>query len=269
MKEIQVQELKQIQQKLLKELHNYCDKHNLCYYLTYGTLIGAIRHKGYIPWDDDVDVFLPRNDYTYLLNHFNADVDNGVSVVSNELNTDYYLPFAKIIDTNTIMIEEVNSSFKLGVYIDVFPLDNLSDNYNEAKAIIRKAFRYNKLLMLKNISVNPNRKWYKNVVLCLGRLSSSLLSRKWIIRKINEQGCNRNEQFTKYIGVLTGISYGDESRVFESKWFEERILSPFENNSYFIPQGYDRFLRHLYGDYMTPPPKEQQESHHVFHAWHK
>lgn len=269
MKEITVHELKQIQLRLLKELHDYCEKHDLHYYLTYGTLIGAIRHKGYIPWDDDIDVFMPRRDYNYLLNHFNQDVNDVMSIVSYELNTDYYLPFAKIIDNTTVMIEDVNSSFKLGVYIDVFPLDNLSDNYNDAKSIMKKAFRYNELLMLKNITVNPKRKWYKNAVLLFGRLSCGLLSRKWIISKINEQGDNQRDVFTKYVGVVTGISYGDESRVFEAKWFEERMVVPFENDKYYIPKGYDSFLRQLYGDYMVLPPKEMQESHHVFRAWYK
>lgn len=120
-KTIDIKELKKIQLGLLNALDDYCVQNDLTYYLAYGTLIGAIRHKGYIPWDDDIDVMMPREDYNKFIANFNNDKHaSNVKAISHEIDTDYYLSFAKLINKSTVMQEEVNSDYQIGVYIDVF-----------------------------------------------------------------------------------------------------------------------------------------------------
>ena len=268
---IDLSELKKIQINLLDVFHEYCVEHNLRYFITYGTLIGTIRHKGYIPWDDDIDVMMPRNDYEVLINNFNKDSKTkDIRVISHKNDTEYYLSFAKLVNTATVMKEEVNSSYQIGVYIDIFPLDNIGDDYKSATKLMRRAFRYNEIMALKNLTIRSGRSWYKNAILRAGRIVSGSISRQALIEKINSFGIKKDDaSFTKYVGTVTGISAGDESRVFEAKWFSTTVKGTFEGKEYYIPSGYDAFLRKLYGDYMQLPPKEQQVSHHVFEAWYK
>lgn len=267
---IDIEELKKIQLDLLDEFDDYCVRNGLTYYLAYGTLIGAVRHKGYIPWDDDIDVIMPRTDYEKLIEVFNKGGHaSNIKVVSHEIDPKYYLPFAKLINTSTEMQEEVNSDYKVGVYLDIFPLDNLADDYETAKKRMRKAFRYNELLLLKNLTFSKGRAWYKNAILKVGRFVSSFWSRDRLINILNNFGiCKENSSSTNYVGVVTGIEVGDESQVFESQWFRETIKVEFEGREFIAPAGYDAFLRKVYGDYMQFPPVEEQITHHVFNAWY-
>lgn len=268
---ISTTELKRIQLDLLDVLDNYCANHELNYYLTYGTLIGAIRHKGYIPWDDDIDVMMPRQDYEKLLADFNRMTEKPhIRVISHEIDSDYYLPFAKLISTETVMQEEVNSKYEIGVYIDIFPLDNLSNSYESARKMVKKVYFYNELMLFKNLTYNKNRAWYKNIALGIGRILSVFWSRDKLIRQINNFGINRKDNnFTTYVGTVTGITEGDERAIFKSEWFKDSSVVEFEGHFYNAPIGYDEFLRNIYGNYMELPPVESQVSHHAFTAWYK
>ena len=269
-KEIDTGELKKIQLELLDMLDEYCKANGLTYYLTYGTLIGAIRHKGYIPWDDDIDVMMPRADYEkFIAGYNNKNRTSRIKAVSHEIDPGYYLAFAKLINTSTVMQEDVNSDYQIGVYIDIFPLDNLGDDYERAKKSMRKAFRYNELMLAKNLTFSKERAWYKNAVIGAGRLVSLLWSRSKLIKILNSFGIRKEDGgFTEYVGVVTGISAGDESRVFKSEWFKDTIQVEFEEKEFYAPAGYDSFLRKVYGDYLELPPIEKQVAHHAFKAWY-
>lgn len=269
MKLIQIDELKRIQLNLLNALADYCDDNNLTYYLAYGTLIGAIRHKGYIPWDDDIDVMMPRADYDLLIKHFNEDNQYPNSaVLAYQNNKDYYLSFAKLVSTNTVMKEDTISDYEIGVNIDIFPLDDLGDDYNTAKKIMHKAYKYNQIMMLKNLTFNKERKFYKNMVIAVGRIATAPITRGYLINKLNSLHLG-NEANGKYKGMLTGLYSKNECRVLEAEWFAETADASFEGKEYKIPAGYDELLHAQYGDYMTPPPADQQVTHHAFKAWYK
>ena len=269
-KTIDIKELKIIQQKLLDEFSEYCDKNGLTYYLAYGTLIGAVRHKGYIPWDDDIDVLMPRPDYERFIENYNDASKTSTRVVSHKTNPRYYLSFAKLINTDTVMQEEVNSDYHIGVNIDIFPLDNLADDYETAKKLIKKAFMYNEIMLLKNLTFSKERKWYKNAVIGAGRVLSTFWSRNKLIDRLNNLGIRKeNKAFTKYVGLITGLDACDDRELFEAEWFKETVKIEFEGHLYSAPAGYDAVLRRTYGDYMKLPPAEEQVAHHVFRAWYK
>ena len=124
-KELSVEEVKERELELLKTLHEFCDKNGLRYYLAYGSLIGAIRHKGFIPWDDDIDVLMPYEDYCKLIQLFNGNSGSQYQLISREINKEYYLPYGKLVDTGTVMKEELNVSLEIGIYLDIFPFYNL------------------------------------------------------------------------------------------------------------------------------------------------
>lgn len=270
-KTIELNELKKIEIDLLTKLDKYCSEHGLRYYITYGTLIGAVRHRGFIPWDDDIDVIMPRKDYEQLIQSFNYDnVDSSVKVISHKLDAGYCLPIAKLIETRTVLKEKTDTDVEIGVYIDIFPLENLSDDYEEAKKRMKKGFIFNEKIILKTVSISPTRSKRKNLILWIGKLVLKGQSISDIVNRL-DQYCKETESdgFTKYVGVICGISAGDSSRVFKREWFDTTVSMPFEGRDYPAPSGYDPMLRQLYGDYMSLPPADKQISHHVFEAWYK
>ena len=270
-REIDINELKKIEIGLLNELDSYCSAHGLQYFITYGTLIGAARHKGFIPWDDDIDVIMPRKDYEQLIASYNTDNPRGTArILSHKLDSKYYLPIAKLIDTRTVLKEITDIDAEIGVYIDIFPLENLSDNYQDSLKRMRKGFSFNKKLIIKTVSISLDRSRIKNLILRLGKLALKWCSISEIVNRMDEY-CKETERSdnTKYVGVICGISAGDASRVFKREWFDSTIELPFEGQNYPAPIGYDALLRQLYGDYMQLPPRNQQISHHAFEAWYK
>ena len=268
---LNIDDLKRIENELLIVMDSYCREHNLRYYLTYGTLIGAVRHQGFIPWDDDIDVIMPRADYNNLIKNFNKECQQSdVSLLSHTIDPKYYLPIAKLVNTKTVLKENVDADYEMGVYLDIFPLENLPDDLTKARQILKTAFRYDQMLTLKTLKWRKGRSFLKNIELVI---SKALLSRKRIgdlLDKLDEFCCRTSESSpTEYVGVLAGISKGDDSRIFKREWFEETVPVQFEGNTYPAPIGYDPLLRQLYGDYMCLPPAEERVTHHVFTAWEK
>ena len=270
-REINIEELKQIQLELLETLANYCDDHGLTYYLAYGTLLGAVRHKGYIPWDDDIDIMMPRGDYETLIAEFNKSIQrSSISVVSFEIDSEYYLSFAKLINTSTVIEETVNSDYSIGVYVDIFPLDKLGNDYGKAEKIVKRACLYNGILTIKNLTFRKGIAWYKNAILAAGRLIALPISRGKLIRMINKLGRNFDDNSQSiYLGDLTQVQPGSFCIVLESEWFSETGKAMFEGRGYNVPTGYDALLKKQYGDYMQLPPDSERVTHHEFRAWYK
>ena len=150
MKEIGIEELKSLQVDILKKIHSFCEEKNLRYFIAYGSLIGAIRHKGYIPWDDDIDIVMPRKDYDLFINSFNGNVDN-LHVLCPENTPSYYTPYANVCDKRTILDEFHLTHFGIdvGVKIDVFPLDNVPEDSCQYKHLIDKMRRLNSIILTK------------------------------------------------------------------------------------------------------------------------
>lgn len=264
-KELSLEEKKKILVSILSKVHNFCDENNLKYFLTGGTLIGAVRHKGFIPWDDDIDIYMPRNDYEEFLYKFNKESER-YQLIS--LKTDgYYLPFGKVIDTRTILIENVDSDYKMGIYLDIFPLDNLSSNYNAALSLYKEVSFYRRLLAIKNATSDSKRKPYMNFLLKVGKVVIMPVSRKWILSKIDMISQKyREDTSSQYIGAICAAFYG-EKEILKSEWFTERCLLEFEGGKFWAPKDYDAFLTQLYGDYMQLPPEEKRVTHHDNKAW--
>ena len=268
-KTIELNELKKIEIDLLTKLDKYCSEHGLRYYITYGTLIGAVRHRGFIPWDDDIDVIMPRKDYEQLIQSFNYDnVDSSVKVISHKLDAGYCLPIAKLIETRTVLKEKTDTDVEIGVYIDIFPLENLSDDYEEAKKRMKKGFIFNEKIILKTVSISPTRSKRKNLILWIGKLVLKGQSISDIVNRL-DQYCKETESdgFTKYVGVICGISAGDSSRVFKREWFDNPIYAPFETVQLKVPGKLHEFLTERFGDYMKPPSPDRIKYEQHAESW--
>ena len=149
MKEISsIDELKVIELDIMKKIHRFCVDNNIIYYLCYGTLIGAIRHKGFIPWDDDIDILMPRPDYERFLKLFpRVQKQLGLEVVNHKTKTYFGRPMSKVIDKRTDLFEpEFKGDDHIGVFVDVWPLDGAANSKKERNKTIDKCYFWRSIL---------------------------------------------------------------------------------------------------------------------------
>ena len=266
MREIGVDEAKKMLVGVLDEFHDFCEKHSLKYVLAAGTLLGAIRHNGFIPWDDDIDVYMPRPDYEKLLKLYPADGEN--DLYEYNLNDKYMYPFAKIGKKGTLCVEKGGySGVDVGIYIDIFPIDGLGNDLAEAKKTIRKVKRY--VNMELSLLVEQWRKdvsFVKNFAIwVLHVLTKFYGGHKKVLMKMNKVLARKSYNESKYVGQI--VEMPRLSKITERTVYESRQLHVFEKGSYYIPSDYDVILRNLYGDYMKLPPEEKRVYAHGYKAY--
>lgn len=253
-----IHELRQIQLGILDEMHRFCEKHGLRYFLSSGSLIGAVRHKGYIPWDDDIDVSMPRKDYEVFLSVYKDETSN-YRVLCPQNNRHYYYTFAKMVDRRTRMIEAETDGYEIGVYIDVFPIDYVPDDLKERMKVFRQKRLLYKIRRCKISNNNPLNsriayyvyKYFPLSVSQLDHLIKSLI----VSKKTTNTVCNMSEA-----GPDVGGCYPLEC-IFSSVDIE------FEGKNYKTMVGYKDYLKKSYGDYMTLPPVNQRLTHKFEAFW--
>lgn len=260
-------ELKQIQFDVLKQVHKFCKENGIRYYLAYGTLLGAVRHKGYIPWDDDIDIVMPREDYMQFIETFQSE---RYKIYSPENNAKCVFTFAKIFDNNTVLKEQTNLPIDvtLGINIDLFPLEKIS-NKTEANDICKKIQRYFKLYVLKKIFLYSDMEVYKKIILYVCQNVLQCITFQKLVNKICAVA-QKDTMLTEYeyIGQLVFPVYGSKG-ILPKDIFSKTIKLEFEGEKFDAPVGYDAYLKAYYGDYMQLPPIEKRVTHHEFKAWWK
>lgn len=261
-KYIDTKELKEIQLYILDKINEFCKNNNIKYYLGYGTLLGAIRHKGYIPWDDDIDICLKRKDYDFLIRNFS---DDRVKIIYSEKCEDFYLTFAKAVDTLTVLKEDVDTNYNIGVFVDIFPLDEIPNS--KLKKVYLKSEIYLKMLTLKNLS-RKKRTTIKNIILNVGKFLLYPVTKKYLINKIDR---NAKKYINSNSEIISNLAYPiyHKKDIWRKEDFDEVITVTFEDREYLAPKGYDNILKSLYGKYMELPPVEKRVTHHDFIAYWK
>ena len=266
MKAITVSDQKKILIEILDEIDTFCRSNHIRYYLLGGTLIGAVRHKGFIPWDDDIDICMLREDYERFLSCYN-DRNGRYKLISQRTESRYHLPMAKVFDTRTKLEESVSNGCPIGIYVDIFPIDNCPGNYEESCKFVKKIGVYRNILSLKNIKASRGRAFYKNLVLILGKVICCAIPRKLIIRKIDSiAGKYRNIESIEYVGELVLNPYGIQE-IYKKEWFDDVSELEFEGKKYYAPCGYDNVLKTCFGNYMVLPPEEDRITHHNNQVW--
>lgn len=260
-REIGLEELKGIQLGILNDVAMFCEKNDINYFLTYGTLIGAVRHKGYIPWDDDIDIAMPRPDYIKFLETYN-NKKSYYRMTCFELNDRYSLPFGKVTDTRTIMIESMyKANHNYGVYIDVFPIDGVKDEKS-----VKKAQRLRRELNAKQAVLGRGRGFWGDIKIIIGKLLLLHKSVSSILSKISRICMTYKYEECDKVAYIPSL-YTSSKIIIDKKLISANDFGEFEGKKYRIPIGYDAFLRQIYGDYMIFPPKDRQVSHHAFKAY--
>ena len=267
MRLIKSEEIKPLLLDILLHIDSFCKKHGIRYYLSGGTALGAVRHHGFIPWDDDIDIMMFRDDYERFLTLYKDSDQGEYTLHSFGDNKRYLFPYAKIDNSQTLLIEDLNQPSPFGINIDIFPIDNLPDSIERQKHIYHKAGFLKAVLSLKQIKINKSRKPAKNILLACGRFLLLPFSTYSIVKSLATLHRSFPCPESSYCGVVVW-GYG-MSEVNEKKVFSGVLLTSFEGHQFPIPVGYDTYLHSLYGNYMELPPLEKRKTHHSSVAYWK
>ncbi len=267
MKLIDENNLKRIELDLLKEIRDICVAQNINYSLCGGTLLGAVRHKGFIPWDDDIDIFMVRKDYDKFID-FCINNETPFKLICNKVNQKYGYLFAKVYSEQTVIREEdtYTNDFNIGVFVDIFPIDFLGDTFDKAKKHLHKTRFKRELLVAcnwKNFFRSKTRAWYHEPIRYIFYILSRFFSSTNIINSIEKKYLKNK---TAYSGCICG-SYRNKE-ILPSYIFEKYITIDFEGEPFSCIENYDAYLSSIYGDYMQLPPEEKRISHHMFTAFY-
>lgn len=269
MKEIGLEELKKLQLDILQKVHQFCCANNIRYSLAAGTLLGAIRHKGYIPWDDDIDIMMPRPDYERFVKSFNGYTDN-LYVISPEINWGFYAPYANVCDSRTIVEEGVNGhrGIEMGIKIDVFPIDGLPVDEGEFLEKQNRIIKINNILWSKRCILHkfPLKCYQGIIMLAIKRLSCSFRSYNSYQKELHSIATAIKFGQTPYANAWV---FSVVKERLDVGYFIDYRDAQFEGRSFNVISEYDRYLRCIYGDYMQLPPKEKRHAHHGFTAFWK
>lgn len=263
-------EMKALEFELLSFLAGLCEEHQLRYYLGYGTLLGAVRHGGFIPWDDDIDVLMPRRDYLRLIEIMEQKDFENIKILSLQNEADYIYPFAKLIDARTVLYEGFNQldNVPLGVYIDIFPLEGMTDNRFAACLFFArlKLLRRILALSLQKFPVSGRNRFMRMLKLPLVLLLK-LPGHQRIVGRIDRLAGKRDFDRSDFVGCAVWSAHTSE-RMPRSCFAGERQLA-FEGSLFPVPADYDRYLTQIYGNYMQFPPEAERVSKHRMEAFWK
>lgn len=248
--------------EVMKALHEYCSKHGLKYVLGYGTLLGAIRHKGFIPWDNDMDILMPRRDMEKLVElNKKEPIGNNIRLFHYTTDKNYHYPIVRACNMRTIvqptyLREQIDD---MGVWVDVFPMDGIS----KPKLIFQKPLRNFYLKMMNATIYVPE-----------SESGSKEKLRKFILKYMP----NRNHKYERHLSSVCAWSNYDkaktvcviceeeppfEKQLMDREDVENPVLVPYEDAEFYIPRNADKYLSLQYGDYMQLPPEEDRMTHSI------
>lgn len=255
--------MNQLQSKLLEMLTwltNYLETNQLTYYVSAGTMLGAVRHQGFIPWDDDVDIVMPRDDYEKFIKLLEKPVDHYIVESVYTPAKDYIYNYAKFYDMNTSLTDIGKILVNRGVYIDVFPLDGIGDTMEECLKNYKKIDFLHGLLSMKNCKVRKGRKTWKNILAVCGNFLP--VNRKKLAQRLDRLCAERSVNDYRYIGFLTGVYRTRE--IMKKEIYGTPTIYRFEGVNVYGPEKYDEYLTQLYRDWRKLPPPEKRISTHNF-----
>lgn len=260
MKEMTLQEVQKVSLDILKDVHDFCESHNIKYSLAYGTLLGAVRHKGFIPWDDDVDIIIPRPDYERFCREYYSSHGYKLYCPEDPAN---YMVFARVCDNEHTLVKTNHpwASEQTGVWIDIFPFEGLPSDEGDFLNLVKRIrgvakivyrLRFGKFLKLSETN------GVKDFFYCLIK---KILYSRYDIRSLMDEHIrlmsSRNYNEADYCGQLCVMDYPEKEHNPKAD-FERFVKVPFADSEFYVMNGYDNVLRRYYGNYMELPPEDKR-----------
>ena len=250
-----------VQLEILKEVKRVCDKHNIHYFLTAGTLLGAVRHDGFIPWDDDLDIAMLADQYSLFCEIAPKELNPQFYFQNWDNDPTYPFEYGKVRKKNTLYVENKSDiKNKPGIYIDIIVYAGAPKRKQDRDRVYKKMLNYRRMLLctchyrpwMENDSMNL----IKRVGYIYYEIMAKVLGRREIISRIKKLRATSN---TDYLFPMI------ESKVYTTlmkSWYQESVYHTFEDDIFPIPCGYEHYLSAVYGDYMKLPPIEQRWNRH-------
>lgn len=254
-------QIQEISYQILIDFDNFCKKHNLTYYMTYGTLLGAVRHQDFIPWDDDIDVSMPREDYDRLLYSLYSDLPEHLILQHYKNTESYYLNFAKIFNKNTTVVEKSGQyNYRIGgVYIDIFPIDGVGNSYIKAVRKRKRLIGFLKFISISALKLDDKKRpFWKNILIKV----SKQFNYKKLQNKLEKKVKKYNYRDSSYVAMCIGQYRLGEIMSKDVYGIPKKIK--FRDSYFNAPQDCEKYLTAIYGDYMQLPPEEKRFSNHNF-----
>lgn len=271
MKKLSFREVQEASYTVLKRIDTICREHSWIYFLAYGSLIGAYREGGIIPWDDDIDIMMPRPDFdrfkAYFIEHSHELMP--LKIFDHSVNKDYPHVIPRISDTRYKLIFDNEKDYGIGVFVDVYPLDGVGNDRKVAERFCRKMKRLASLCFLtgrKKFGVDNTRSKAKMLLKIPAYAWAKILGNDHYVDKINKLVQKYDYNDSRYVAVSSWLAGGNPD-VFEKKIFKPTTVH-FENGEFGSFVGYDEFLKITYGDYMTPPPENDRKTNHTYDAYY-
>ena len=268
LKEVQTESL-----KVLKFIDEVCQKNGFHYFIAYGTLLGAIRHQDIIPWDDDVDIWMPREDYNKFTEYCitNADKIRPLELLSPR-NKDYPYMISRLSNSNYILEEDNVKPYGLGVFVDIYPLDGVGSNLSDSYALKRKVCKYVSLCFLStrvNFSIERTKGFFKLLIKYPAYVLAKILGKEYFFNKIQKIADAQDYASSKYVSCLVWDPLSAVKFVFSKDDFVNPVKVKLGDYMFNAPSNSHEILKLIYNDYMKLPPKEDRIGYHFARAYLK
>jgi len=258
-------ELIRLQQTLCliaREIKRICDTNNIQYSMIGGTLIGAVRHKGFIPWDDDMDFVMSRNNYDKFLEACKTQLGENFEVLNWNTNKFYGLGFTKILlkDTTAVEIGKSNAKYPQNIFVDIFPFDSIPDS--NIGRFFQKTITYIciKILQQKDGSDLVECSWKKRIGFLFLRFIAKIISHKLLVRICENAMTKYKKRDTQCLTSIAGF-YGYRREIVDKSLFDNYIDMTFGEEHFMAFRDYDLYLKMVFGNYMELPPIEKRRTH--------
>ena len=264
MKELTLAEIHEIEFDILNKFSLFCRENNLRFFLCGGTLLGAVRHKGFIPWDDDVDVCMPRPDYEKFIQLYckkTIESNTKIKLFSNELNN-LIVPFSKLKRMDTVVISSnTNCDIDTNLWIDIFPIDALPEGINDQIEIFNKAKLLRQMLTISCHKYGTGKTILRKILKIIIKPIISIIGNKRFCDKLDCLAKNIPYGSTSKVGCVTWGLYGIKGEVMNINDFEDEVYVEFCKSKMPIFSCWDAYLKGCYGDYLKIPSKNNRQTH--------